>query len=309
MLFVLFLGVAVAEPLVIAHRGAPAVLPDHTLEGYRRAIAMGADYIEPDLVPTRDGHLICRHENELGHTTDVAVKFPDRKTTKTVDGEAITGWFSEDFTLAEIKTLRATQPLDFRPSDHDGEYLVPTLDEVLALVQAEEARLGRRIGIYPETKHPSYFDALSLSLEEPLVTALAAAGYDGPDDPVFVQSFEAGNLTELRAMTKVRLIRLIDDAGDLLTPDGLRAIAGYADGVGVHKSHLIPEDATGTPNQVVEHAHAAGLLVHVYTFRPEARYLPPWAKGDALAELKAFYGIGVDGVFSDFAEQAVAARE
>ncbi len=307
MLTLLAAGSTMAAPIVIAHRGLPSTFPDHTLAGYEAAIEAGADFVEPDLVPTKDGHLVCRHENDLTHTTDVAEKFPDRRTTKVVDGKEVTGWFTEDLTLAELKTLRARQPLAFRPRDQDGRHEVPTFQELIALVKRKEAEKGRRIGIYPETKHPTYFDGLGLSLEEPLVRILGEHGYDGPDDPVFVQSFERGNLEELRKVTRVRLIRLIDDPADLLTPSGLATIATYADGVGVHKSHLIAEDS-GAANGVVAQAHAAGLQVHVYTFRDEARYLPKWAS-DPAAELKRFYALGVDGVFSDHTPSALAARE
>ncbi len=297
------LGDAAATPIVIGHRGAPAVVPDHTLAGYRAAIAMGADYIEPDLVSTRDGHIICRHENELGHTTDVASKFADRETRKTIDGKTVEGWFAEDFTLAEIRTLRAVQPLAFRPHDQDGEHLIPTFVEVLELVVAEQERVGRPIGVYPETKHPTYHDAIGLALEEPLLNALKEAGLDGREHPVFIQSFEPANLRKLRGLTTVRLVQLVGEPGGQLTPDGFKWISAYADGIGVHKSHLISE-ADGTANDVVEKAHAAGLVVHVYTFRPEERYLPVWSKGDALVELRRFYDLGVDGVFADLPAQA-----
>jgi glycerophosphoryl diester phosphodiesterase len=306
MLYAL-LGSAVAAPIVIAHRGLPATYPDHTLAGYEAAIDAGADFVEPDLVPTKDGQLVCRHENDLSETTDVREKFPERHASKVVDGKAISGWFTEDFTLAELKTLRAKQPLAFRPHDRDGQYEIPTFVELLDLVARKEKETGRRIGIYPETKHPTYFDKLELSLEEPLVRLLNERGYHGPEDPVFVQSFETDNLKELRKLTKVRLIRLVDDAGDLLSPKGLADIATYADGIGVHKSHLVAE-ATGFPNDVLEHAHTAGLLVHVYTFRDEASYLPAWAGGDAQVELKKFYELGVDGVFSDNSASALTAR-
>src|SRR5688572_13964117 len=169
------------SPLVLAHRGASGYLPDHTLEAYALAIAQGADYIEPDLVSTKDGVLVARHENELSHTTDVATRFPDRRTVKTVDGKRVEGWFTEDLTLAEVKSLRARQPMAERPHDHDGRYLVPTFDEICDLVVAQEKATGRRIGLVPETKHPSYYDALGLSLEEPLVRALAAHGWDSRD--------------------------------------------------------------------------------------------------------------------------------
>lgn len=288
------------DTLVIAHRGASGHLPDHTLAAYALAIEQGADVIEPDLVATRDGRLIARHENELSGTTDVAVRFPDRRTEKLVDGERVGGWFSEDFTLAEIKTLRARQPLAERPHDHDGLYEVPTLEEILDLVAEKQRATGRRIGIEPETKHPSYFDALGLSLEEPLLRALAAHGYDGPEDACVVQSFEAGNLEELRRTTKLRLLRLFGDD----VPGGLGSVRAYADAIGVPKTALIRPD--GTVTDLVADAHAAGLEVHVYTFRSEV--VLPWANGDPVAELRRFYTLGVDAVFADFPDVAVRAR-
>lgn len=298
------MGAVMAAPLVLAHRGASGYLPDHTLEAYALAIEQGADWIEPDLVSTKDGVLVARHENELSHTTDVAEKFPDRRAVKTVDGKRVEGWFSEDLTLAELKSLRARQPLPGRPHDHDGRYVVPTFDEICAFVVSKEREVGRRIGIVPETKHPSYFDGLGLSLEEPLVRTLAAHGYDGPDDPVIVQSFETGNLVELRRMTGVRLLRLVDD--ELLTPDGLREIRTFAEAVGLPKQALI--DPEGNPTRVLADAHAAGLEVHVYTFRNEPAAISPWANGDPVAELKRFYALGVDAVFADFPDTAVKAR-
>lgn len=291
-MFSLLGAVAMATPLVLGHRGAPGYLPDHTLEGYRLAIEMGADYIEPDLVSTKDGVLVARHENELSQTTDVAEKFPSRKTTHTVDGKAIEGWFAEDLTLAEVRTLRARQPMAARPHEHDGEYGIPTFDEVLDLAVTRSRELGSPIGVYPETKHPSYFDGIGLSLEEPLLRSLAAHGLGDPGDPVFIQSFERANLEELRKLTRLRLIRLVDEPGDLLTVDGLKTIATYADGIGVHKTHLIAAD--GVVNSVLRDAHRLGLLVHVYTFRREPEFLPEWAHGDPVAELKRFYALGVD---------------
>lgn len=293
---------------VLAHRGAPAYLPDHTLEGYALAIDQGADVIEPDLVATKDGVLVCRHENELSTTTDVAGRFPDRRATKVIDGQTVTGWFTEDFTAAELRELWARQPLDDRPHDHDGRYRVPTFDEVLALVADKERATGRRIGIEPETKHPSYFQGLGLPLEPPLVAALRAHGYDGPDD-VVIQSFESGNLQALRGRTRVRLLRLVDDddAGRaLLTPEGLAGLRAYADVIGVPKRLVIGDDGVAT--SLVDDAHRAGLAVHVWTFRPEARYVLPWAGGDLGAELARFYALGVDGVFCDAPDRAVAAR-
>jgi glycerophosphoryl diester phosphodiesterase len=228
-------------PIVIGHRGASGYRPEHTLASYRLAIRLGADFVEPDLVSTKDGVLVARHENEIGGTTDVAEhpEFADRKTTKTIDGRSVTGWFTEDFTLAELKTLHAKERLPLvRPDNtrYDGRFEVPTLDEVLSLVRQEERRTGRRIGVYPETKHPSYFDDLGLSLEEPLVATLRRHGLDRAGSGVFIQSFETANLRELAGVTRVPLVQLIDASGapydfveagdprtyrDLTTPEGL----------------------------------------------------------------------------------------
>ncbi|RJF80729.1 glycerophosphodiester phosphodiesterase [Oleomonas cavernae] len=315
-------------PLVIGHRGASGYLPEHTIEGYTLAIEQGADFIEPDLVSTKDGVLIARHENEIGGTTDVAAKFPERKARKVIDGKEIEGWFTEDLTLAEIKTLRAKERTDFRSHDNDGKFLVPTFDEVIALAKARSAATGRTIGIYPELKHGSYFDQVGLSLEEKLVAALKAAGWTGKDAPVFVQSFEVANLKELNGVIDVRLVQLIDDAkkapadfvaagdkrtyADLLTAAGLKEIATYADGVGPYKRNIVAEnpDKTLQPaNTVITDAHAAGLVVHPWTFRNEdGRYLSPDYKGDPIAEYHQFFALGVDGVFSDFPDTAVKAR-
>jgi len=328
-------------PIVIAHRGASGTLPDHTLEGYRLALRQGADFIEPDLVPTRDGILIARHEPNITETTDVGTRpqFADRRTTKTIDGQAETGWFAEDFTLAEIKTLRAVQPLAFRDQSHNGVYAIPSLQEVIDLARSESVRVGRSVGIYPETKHPSYFRAIGLPLEEPLLAALAANGLDRADAPVFIQCFEVASLQRLAAATAVPLVQLIGGyraaaggtplygrpydfalAGDmrtyadLITPMGLAEIARYAVAIGPWKHSIVPvQQVAGTwrlttPSGLVADAHAAGLLVHPYTFRNEARYLAADYGGDPAAEYRQFYALGVDGVFSDFAQTAVAAR-
>src|SRR5262245_51004304 len=243
-----------SSPIVIGHRGASGDRPEHTLESYRLAIEQGADFIEPDLVSTRDHVLVARHENEISGTTDVAshAEFASRKTTKTADGTSVTGWFTEDFTLAELKTLRARERLpELRGTDNDGKFQIPTFDEVLDLAK----KAPRRVGVYPETKHPSYFDSIGLSLEEPLVKALEAHGLRGRDAPVFIQSFEVANLKDLAGRTKVRLVQLIDASrgpadfaakgdrrtyADMVTPEGLRAIAAYAQAVGVNKNLVLP---------------------------------------------------------------------
>jgi len=331
---------ASATPIVIGHRGAPGYRPEHTLASYRLAIAMGADYVEPDLVSTKDGVLVARHENEIGGTTDVAdhPEFADRRTTKTLDGRAVTGWFTEDFTLAELKTLRAKERLpQVRPANtaYDGRFEVPTLDEVLDLVARESRRLHRQIGVYPETKHPTYFASIGLPLEEPLLQALRRHHLDRPNAKVFLQSFETGNLRRLHRMTRLPLIQLIDASGapydlaaagdprtyrDLATPGGLAEIATYAAGVGVNKELVLPRDAagnTGEPSELVDDAHADGLLVHAWTLRAENQFMAanfrigtaPTASGDAIAEDQAFLDAGVDGFFTDQADTGVAARD
>ncbi len=270
---------------------------------------------------TKDGALIARHENEIGATTDVADKFPDRKTTKTVDGESITGWFTEDFTLSEIKTLRARQPMAARPKDHDGKYQIPTFDEILILREELSKTHDRTVGVYPETKHPTYFDGLGLSLEEPLLKALAAHGLRESDDPVFIQSFEVDNLKELAKQTDVPLLQLVWTDGSpydkrdtgptfaqMLTPDGLAEVARYAAGIGAHKHQVIPvvDGALSTPTSLVADAHAAKLLVHLYTFRNEPEALPK--NTSPVDEARAYLAAGADGLFCDFAEVGVEAR-
>lgn len=323
---------------VVGHRGAAGYRPEHTLAGYALAIAQGADAIEPDVVPTRDGVLVVRHENEIGGTTDVAQhpELADRRTTKTIDGRTVTGWFTEDLTLAELRTLRAVERLPrLRPAGttFDGRYPVPTLDEVLDLVARTTARSGRPLGVYPETKHPTYFASLGLALEEPLVAALRRAGLDRPDAPVHVQSFETANLRELARLTPVRLVQLVDGVGapydlvaagdprtydDLVTRDGLREVARYAHEVGLGKDRVIPrlpDDTLGEPTRVARDAHDAGLAVLAWTFRRENTFLPaslrsgadPAAAGDLAGEIRAFVAAGVDGLFCDHPDLAVAA--
>ena len=350
-------------PLVIGHRGASGYRPDHTLESYKLAIDMGADFIEPDLVATKDGVLVARHEPNITGTTDVATRpeFASRKTTKNVDGVNEEGWFVSDFTLAELKTLRAVQPLSDRDQSYNGKFQIPTFEEVLDLAKAEGTKAGRTVGVYPETKHPTYHAKLGLPLEDRLLAVLAKYGYTTKASPVIVQSFEVSNLKYLRSKTQVRLVQLVDAndvnadgsmdltapydkpydfavAGDsrtfasLLTPAGLKEIKTYADGIGPWKPYLIPSkqvDANkdGKPDDlngdgkiderdrvmmpatsVVKDAHAAGLFVHAYTFRNEAKRLASDFKGDPKAEYKLFFNLGVDGVFSDFTDHAVAAR-
>jgi glycerophosphoryl diester phosphodiesterase len=337
-------------PIVIGHRGACGYLPEHTLASYFVAIQQGADFIEPDLVSTRDGVLIARHENEIGGTTDVEAHAPfaERRCTKVIDGEPVTGWFSEDFTLAELKTLRARERLGtLRPANarFDDQFSIPTFAEILALVGALETQRAAaaqerheprpaRIGIYPETKHPSYFAGLGLALEPPLLAALAAHGYEGREAPVFIQSFEVGNLKALRAQTRLPLVQLMSASGapydfvlrgeartyhDLSMPDGLAEVATYADAIGVEKLMVIPrtaQDELGVPTPLVSDAHRAGLGVHAWTFRAENHFLPaterrgadPAARGDLATELRAYLTAGIDGVFIDQPDVAVRTR-
>jgi glycerophosphoryl diester phosphodiesterase len=308
---------------VIAHRGASGHRPEHTLAAYALAIDMGADFVEPDVVRTRDGALVARHENEIGATTDAAARFPARRATKVVDGDTVTGWFVEDFTLAELKTLRARERLPFRDHAHDGEYAVPTLEEVLDLVARKSREAGRPVGVYPETKHPSYFRALGLPLEEPLVALLRRRGLDAREAPVFVQSFEVGNLRRLRGLTRARLVQLVDARGgpadlpgrryaDMVTPAGLAEVATYADAVGVEKSLVQPlapdgGGALGAPTALVRDAHRVGLAVHVWTLRSDSAFLPRAYRGDAAAEWRRFAELGVDGMFGDFPDVGVRA--
>ncbi len=358
-----FLTLDGTQPLVLGHRGSAGYLPDHTLEGYRLAIQYGADFIEPDLVATKDGELIARHEPNITGTTDVATRpeFASRKTTRMVDGVAETGWFAGDFTLAEIKTLRALQPLSDRDQSHNGKYLVPTLREVLDLAKSEGTKVGRVVGVYPETKHPTYHVDANLKLEDRLLAILGEYGYTKKESPVIVQSFEVSNLQYLRSKTQVRLVQLID--GDdydfktgavtlappydrpydwartgktgtfatMLTPAGLAAIKTYADGIGPWKPYLVPVKGTFDANgkmldlngdgavnygdttsqaatSVVADAHKAGLVVHAYTFRNEAKRLAFDYKGDPKNEYLQLYRLGIDGLFTDFTDTAVAAR-
>ncbi|GAA6616889.1 glycerophosphodiester phosphodiesterase family protein [Scytonema sp. NUACC26] len=346
-------------PLVIGHRGASGELPEHTLEAYKLAIERGADFIEPDLVSTKDGVPIARHEPNLIATTDVSTRaeFADRKKTKAIDGVTEEGFWAEDFTLAEIKTLRAIMPQSFRPQVFNGVFEIPTLEEVINLVKEVEAQTGKKIGIYPETKHPTYHDSIGLSLEEPLLATLEKTGFTDPSR-VFIQSFETSNLKELNQKTDIPLIQLLDatdvrDDGslietkpydfvvsgdsrtyaDLRTPEGLKEIATYADGIGPWKRMIVsvktvdkdrdgkPDDlnsdgvindadkVTTPPTTLVQDAHAAGLQVHPYTFRNEGRYLASDYNGNPELEYRQFYQLGVDALFSDFPGTADLVRD
>ena len=334
-----------ASPLVIGHRGASGYRPEHTLASYSLAIDLGADFIEPDLVSTKDGVLVARHENEISTTTDVGSRpeFAARKTTKSVDGTSLTGWFTEDFTLTELRTLRAVERIpQVRQENtlYDGRYQIPTFEEILDLARRATREQGRTIGVYPETKHPTYFDGIGLSLEEPLVASLERYGYRDQKDAVFVQSFEVGNLQQLAGMTKVRIVQLFGGNGPagpaqpwdavvsgsgltydaMATPAGLARVAAYADGIGPDKNRVIARNTDGSLGAVtplVADAHRRSLLVHPYTFRNENTFLPtnlrrgsdPTAYGNAFAEYAAFYAAGVDGVFADNPDTARLARD
>jgi len=343
-------------PLVVGHRGTAGYLPDHTLEGYTLAIELGADFIEPDLVSTKDGYLIARHEPNIIATTDVASRpeFAARKRTRLVDGAAETGFFASDFTLAEIKTLRAKQPIPAdRPTQFDGKFQIPTFDEVIELAKRKSAETGRTIGIYPETKHPTYHQSIGLPLEGRLLAALTRAGWNNRHAPVFIQSFEQANLKALSKLTKVRLIQLVDaddvnadgslaynapfdrpydwtasgkpellarTFGWFATDAGLDEVATYAYGISPWKRYIVstvdagasgPGEASralSTPTDLIERAHARGLKVHTWTFRNEQRRLASDYTGNPVNEYLQFYRLGIDGVFSDFADTAVAAR-
>ncbi|WP_433825422.1 glycerophosphodiester phosphodiesterase [Actinoplanes sp. CA-015351] len=324
------------KKLVVGHRGASGYRPEHTLASYELAARLGADYMEPDLVITKDGVLVCRHEPEIGGTTDVASKpeFAARKKTVLLDGISVTGWFTEDFTLAELKTLRATERIPAirqRNTLYDGRFQVPTFQEVLDLRKRLSKELDREIGVFPETKHPTYFQRLGLPLEGPLVRTLRRNGLDRRGAKVFVQSFEAANLRELadKHRVEVPLVFLTGAAGgpfndprsyaDYLTPAGLKELSQFVDGLGPEKGQIIPRnaDATlGTPTALVKNAHQAGLKVIPYTFRAENSFLPaelrvgtdPAAYGKAIDEQVTFLRTGIDGLFTDNPDVGVLAR-
>ncbi|QNP62384.1 glycerophosphodiester phosphodiesterase [Streptomyces genisteinicus] len=328
-------------PAVIAHRGASGYRPEHTLGAYRLALDMGADVIEQDLVPTRDGHLVCRHENDITGTTDVAVhpEFADRRTTKSVDGVSITGWFTEDFTLAELKTLRATERIPAVRQEntlYDGRWDVPTFEEVLRWADREGRRRGRPVWLHVETKHPTYFRDIGLGLEEPLAKLLRRHGRDRRDSPVFLQSFEPTSMRRMaRLVSSPRVVLLSGPSSrpwdfvragdprtvaDLVRPEGLAWIASFAQGIGPTLDLVIPKDAAGRltrPTALVRDAHARGLLVHPYTLRNENSFLPadfrrgtdPNAYGDVFGACRAYFATGIDGIFTDMPDTGLLAAE
>jgi len=310
-------------PIIIAHRGASGYRPEHTLASYELAIDLGADYIEPDLVMTKDGILIARHENEISETTDIVdhPEFAYLRNTKIIDSEIKTGWFTEDLTIAEIKTLTAKERIpQIRPQNaiYNGMFTIPTFAEIIDLVKDKSEKIGRNIGIYPETKHPIYFQEIGLPLEATLLWNL-----QGINLPVFIQSFAVSNLKELSQKTDLPLVQLINDIGkpydfvidhdlrtyrDLLTPKGLKEIAEYAEAIGVHKNLLIPRDIHGkllSPTSLIIDAHAANLQVHAWTFRNEDFFLPLDLQGNPEKEYEIFFNLGVNGVFTDYPDIAV----
>ncbi|MEV4364016.1 glycerophosphodiester phosphodiesterase [Nonomuraea sp. NPDC052116] len=328
-----------SQVVVIGHRGAAGHRPEHTQGGYELAVAMGADWIEPDLVPTKDHVLVVRHENEISGTTDVSLhpEFATRKTTKVVDGRNVTGWFTEDFTLAELKTLRAVERLPAirqRNTVYDGYYQVLTFQEVLDLAKRLSRQYGRQVGVFPETKHPTYFRSIGLPLEEPLIETVKRNGLNRPGGPVVVQSFEPSSLKRVAKDLRVPLWQALGTTGrpydltaagdpttyaDMMKPEGLAKIAQYAQWIGPDKSSAIPlnpDGSSGTPTTLVSDAHKAGLKIGVYTFRSENQYLPLQLRrgqvatdhGDALSEYRAHLDLGVDAFVTDYPDAAVLAR-
>jgi glycerophosphoryl diester phosphodiesterase len=329
-------------PTVIGHRGASGYRPEHTLGAYQLALDMGADIVEAgDLVPTRDGHLVCRHEPEIGGTTDVAdhPEFAGRKRTKSLDGVVTTGWFTEDFTLAELKTLRATERIPVnRPHNtlYDGRWEIPTFEEVLRWQDEQTRRRGKQVWIYPEVKHPTYFRKLGLGLEERVARILRRHGKDGKNSPVILQSFEPTSIQRLDKLVGNPLVVLLSGAGsrpwdfvetgddrtvaDLVTPEGLREIASYAQGIGPTLDLVIPRDPAGRlkePTTLVRDAHRAGLILHPYTLRNENPFLPADfrrgteadAYGDVFGAYRAYFATGIDGIFTDHPDTGLLARE
>ncbi|MEH0582008.1 MULTISPECIES: glycerophosphodiester phosphodiesterase [Streptomyces] len=328
-------------PTIIGHRGASGYRPEHTFGSYQLALDLGADIVEAgDLVPTKDGHLVCRHEPEIGGTTDVAdhPEFAGRKTTKVLDGVSTTGWFTEDFTLAELKTLRAIERIPAnRPHNtlYNGRWEIPTFEEVLKWQDEQTRKRGKQVWIYPETKHPTYFRKLGLGLEERVAKLLHKHGKDRKNSPVILQSFEPTSIQRLNKLVDNPLVVLLSAANtrpwdfvetgdprtvaDLITRAGLREIAGYAQGIGPTLDLVIPKDAAGNltiPTSLVKDAHAVGLILHPYTMRNENPFLPTNFRkgtaadgyGDPFGAFRTYFATGIDGVFTDNADTGVLAR-
>ncbi|WP_055534152.1 glycerophosphodiester phosphodiesterase [Streptomyces graminilatus] len=328
-------------PTIIGHRGASGYRPEHTFGSYQLALDLGADIVEAgDLVPTKDGHLVCRHEPEIGGTTNVAdhPEFASRRTTKVLDGVSVTGWFTEDFTLAELKTLRAIERIPAnRPHNtlYDGRWEIPTFEEVLRWQDEQTRKRGKQVWIYPETKHPTYFRALGLDLEELVAKALRKHRKDRKNSPVILQSFEPTSIQRLNRLVDNPLVVLLSGAStrpfdfvtngdprtvaDLITPAGLKEIASYAQGIGPTLDLVIPKDAAGaltSPTTLVADAHRAGLILHPYTMRNENPFLPANfrkgtgvdAYGDVFGAYRTYFATGIDGVFTDNADTGVLAR-
>lgn len=325
------------EILIIGHRGASALRPEHTLAAYQKAIDDGADFIEPDLVATKDGYLVARHENEIGETTNVSElpQFADRKTTKVIDGVSLTGWFTEDFHLNELNQLKARERIpQIRPNNvqYNDLYNIPTLEQIIELADQHYQKTGKIIGLYIETKHPTYFQQQNLALENSLLMSLAKHKYTREIAPVYLQSFEISNLKAMReqldqlnSIKQIKIIQLYGgkstqpaDAamqkltinyGDMATVAGLKEVAKYADGVGPSKTYILPNTQAATVTSFVKDAHAVGLKVHPYTLRPENEFLPDYldcgvnpaerCETGAIKEYELFFEAGVDGIFTD----------
>lgn len=323
------------EILIVGHRGASALRPEHTLEAYQKAIDDGADFIEPDLVPTKDGYLVARHENEIGGTSNVSTlpQFSDREKTKSIDGISIKGWFTEDFTLAELNEIKARERIPkIRPQNtqYDDLYNIPTLEQIIELVEAHYKKTGKIVGLYIETKHPSYFSqpSINLAMEDKLLSTLSKYSYTREIAPVYLQSFEVKNLKYLReqlalhkSIQHAKIIQLFDNKnnlpadgsgqtyGEMATAEGLKNVAVYADGVGPSKTYIVPNTQPAKPTSFVKDAHAVGLKVHPYTLRPENDFLPNYldcntqveqrCESGALQEYEIFFKAGVDGIFTD----------
>ncbi|MFB7213426.1 glycerophosphodiester phosphodiesterase [Streptomyces sp. NPDC056255] len=326
-------------PTVIGHRGTSGYRPEHTLGSYQLALDMGAHIVEQDLVPTRDGHLVCRHENDITATTDVAdhPEFASRKATKKVDGVSLTGWFTEDFTLAELKTLRAKERIPGtrqKNTLYDGRWEIPTFEEVLRWADREGRRRGKPVWLYVETKHPTYFRGLGLGLEEPLAKLLRRYGRHRQQSPLILQSFEPSSIQRLARLVATPRVVLLSGAGerpwdfvtsgdprtvaDLVKPEGLKWMASFAQGIGPTLDLVIPKDASGrltAPTTLVKDAHAQGLVLHPYTMRNENSFLPadfrrgtdPTAYGDAFGAFRTYFATGIDGIFSDNPDTALLA--